>query len=190
MLVRRPEWAVDRLHLPVPGWIVGVFDPAQVYLERSRPRPPGGKHRRRPPRGLASYAPLTSDGRLPREWDKSVTALPPPEIEGRLRRLADERAARAAEVLAAQGLVLDAAVQELLDHGTTVIAIPPAVLSARIVSFRWGDSVLEIDVCSGANTGVTSGSRTRLGRQGAGEQAGILRRYLGHQLAGLAAGRP
>lgn len=181
--MRLPEWAVDRIRLPVPRWVVGAFDPAQAYMERSSRRPPLGRHHR-PFRGGASYAPLTSDGRLPREWERSAPAPQLPDVKEEFRRHAHDRAARATEIFASLGPLLDAAVEELQSQGTTIIAVPPAVLSARIIKFRSGDSVLAIDGRRGP-AGMTSGKRTRLGRQGAEEQAEILKRYLGTSLAEL-----
>jgi hypothetical protein len=186
--VRLPEWAVDRVRLPVPRWVVRVFEPAQAYMERSKRRAPGSEPRHRPSRGVTSYAPLTSDGRLPQGWEKAARQPLPPEVKERIRRRADERAARTAEIFDSLGPLLDAAVEELQSRGTTIITVPPVVLFARIVKFRRGASVLEIDGRGEPGAGVTSGKRTRLRPQGAEEQAEILKRYIGDMLAGLTAG--
>lgn len=86
------------------------------------------------------------------------------------------------------GAVLGVAVQELQEQGTTVVSCPPAVLSARIVRFRGGDSVLEIDGRKATGAGVTSSSRTRLGRRESKDQeAETVRHHLAHALADLTA---
>jgi hypothetical protein len=84
--------------------------------------------------------------------------------------------------------VLDVAVAELQEQGTTVVAVPPGTLSARIVRFRWGDSVLEINGCLGSGQQITQGTRTRLGRQDPDSQAEILKRYLASAVADFAPG--
>jgi NAD(P)-dependent dehydrogenase (short-subunit alcohol dehydrogenase family) len=84
--------------------------------------------------------------------------------------------------------VLDAAVRELQEQGTTVVAVRPGTLSARIVRFRWGDSVLEINRHPGTSPQVTGGTRTRLGRQDPERQAETLKHYLASAVADLVAG--
>lgn len=183
--MRLPERAVNRVHVPVPRWIVGFFDPAQAYMERSRRRPPSARHRRRPARGWAAYAPLTANGRLTPTWAKSVPIVPPPEVQERLRRRANEHAVRRDELLASLGAPLDHAARQLYEQGTTVIAAPAGTLSARMIRFRWGDRVLEIDLRGGSSAEVTAGSRTRLTRQQAKDQPEVLKRYLADALADL-----
>lgn len=114
-----------------------------------------------------------------------MAPAPPPEVPERKRRQVDERAVRREEVLASLGSFLDDAVKDLQERGTTVIAVPDAMLSARVVRFRWGDSVLEIDGRRGSGAGFEH--RARLGRQDAKKQAEILKRYLTDGLADLAA---
>lgn len=111
--------------------------------------------------------------------------VPPPQLEERNRQQSAERALRREQLLGSIGRVLDDAVKELQQQGTTVISMPPATLSARVVRFHWGDSVLEIDGRSGNGAGVTTGSRTRLGRQDEETQAEILKRYLASALTDL-----
>lgn len=179
---------VHRVHLPVPRWIVGFFDPAQAYMERSRWRPPGWqRRRRRPARGGTGYAPLTSGGRPRRRSEAREPFVPPPEIQERLRRRVHEHSARRDEILDSLGPVLDDAVRELQEQGTTVVALPLGTLSARIVRFRWGDSVLEINRRPGTGLQVTGGSRTRLGRQDPERRAETLKHYLAGAVADLAA---
>ena len=185
--MRLAEWAFDKVHVPIPRWVVGFFDPAQAYMERSTRRPPGGS-RHRPARRVASYGPLTADGGLPRESEEWAPPVPPPEAKEWLRWLAHESAVRRGEILGSLAPALDGAVKELQEQGTTVIAIPPVALSARIVAFRWGDAVLEVDGRRGSGVGGTSGSRARIGRQKGEKQAEILKCYLADALADLAAG--
>jgi|GEM_PF-5171535 len=100
-----------------------------------------------------------------------------------LRLRSAEHAARTRDVLDSFGPILDHAVRELQEQNTTIVAIPPAVLSARIVRFRRGDSVLEIDIRKDTGAGVTSGSRSRLGRQGKEDEGETVKRYLANALA-------
>lgn len=117
-----------------------------------------------------------------------MPSAPISEVQERLRRRAEARAVRAGELVRSLGAVLDVAVQELQEQGTTVISLPPAVLSARIVRCRWGDGVLEVDGRKGTGAGATKGSRTRLGRrQTKDQEAETVSRYLSHVLADLTA---
>lgn len=84
--------------------------------------------------------------------------------------------------------MLDDAARELQEHGTTVVAVPPGTLSARMVRFRWGDSVLEVNGRLGSGLQVTQGTRTRLRRQDPERQAETLKHYLASAVADLATG--
>ncbi len=108
------------------------------------------------------------------------------EVHQQARRRAHEHAVRTEELLASLGPVLDGAVNELQERGTTVVEVPPAVIRARIVRLRRGDSVLEIAGSNRPGVEVTTGNRARLGRQEEEEQqAEVLKRYLAHALADL-----
>ena len=112
--------------------------------------------------------------------------MQPPENQERLRRRVHKHSVQRDEVLASLGPVLDDAVRELQEQGATAIAVPVGTLSARIVRFRWGDSVLEINM-RGTGLQVTGGSRTRLGRQDPEKRAETLKHYLAGAVADLTA---
>lgn len=88
---------------------------------------------------------------------------------------------------------LETGVHELLEQGRTGVGTPLGTLSARIVRFRWGDSVPEIegtrrteeeiDVGVRRGQGITMTNRVRLPR--AAERSDTLTQYLVSALADL-----
>ena len=137
----RRAGGIGRLRAVVPilyGFVVGLIDPAQHYMLRA------SGHNRRRRRRAPSYSPLTIG---PRHWrdrqDLGATA-PPAEVEEGVRRRAHDRDARVKSVMETFGPLLDAGVQELLARHETVMVTPSAELTARIVRFRSGDSVLHV----------------------------------------------
>lgn len=174
----------------LPAWLIGVFDPAQRYMARSAPRRRGGR-RRRPPRARSSYAPLTNGGRG-RPAD-ARSAPPPPELEEEVRR---RRAEREAALDRAYGVHADAlrrASGELASSGTTEIGTPGGTVSARVIRFWRGSSVLEIETRfverhrqgdgAARDLGRGTSSRTRIRRTG--EAPDTYRHHLASALADL-----
>jgi hypothetical protein len=190
--VHRPVSGVRRLRAVVPtlyGWVVGIIDPAQRYMLRAS----GRERPRRAARGTSTYGPLIIGPPRWRQREEPVTSVPL-QVERRFRQRAEERAARLEAVMQTFGPLLEAGVQDLLERSETVMVTPSAEVSARIVRFRWGDSVLHVGVRREWRTergkGVEAVHETmtetlaRLPR--AGTNAETLKRYLASDLAELA----
>ena len=171
------------------GWVVGLIDPAQRYMLHASGH---GRPRRRPASGSASYSPLTTPRRRWRDRERpGDSALPPAEAEGRHRQRAEERDERLEAVMRELGPLLEAGVQDLLERSETVMVTPSAAVTARIVQFRWGDSVLHVEIrrerrtenekAIQAMSATVTKSLARLPRAG----AEALKRYLTSDLADL-----
>jgi hypothetical protein len=148
-------------------------------MERNSPR----RHRRHPPRGVASYGRLSTD---PSRTPSDATFAPPRDWDRMRQRNVEERNAHLDALMETYRPELESGAQALLDRGRTVMSTPLGTVSARIVRFRWGDSVLEIerarrtekeiDVGVRLGQGVTMTNRVRLPR--AAERADVLTQYL------------
>jgi hypothetical protein len=175
----------------LPRWLVGVIDPAQRYMERSSARRRTRRWRRR--RATSAYAPLSAGRRRSERRAPASASGPPPDDE--LRRRVESREARLDAAMGTFGPLLEAAARDLLERGAAEVHTPSATLSARIVRFRWGDSVLEIEgrrekeARSGEGfrlaQGFVTSHRARLSRTG--EREDVLVRYLVGVLADVVA---
>ncbi len=173
----------------LPGWLVGIIDPAQRYMDRSS----GRRRTRRPPRGTASYGPLTAEPG--RNVGTAAPARPADPLPASPRPPAGDRHNRIDTLIDTFRPLLEAGASELLDRGQATVRTPSATLSARIIGFRWGDRVLEIEGPGpGASEGrcggdVRPGPRCRTLVRArlvpAGERVDVLVRYLAFALADL-----
>lgn len=176
---RRPGPRPAPRRMQLPRWLVAMIDPAQGYMERNSPR----RHRRHPPMGVASYGPLSTD---PRRKPPDAEFAPLRDRDRMRRQNVRERNARLDALMETYRAAFESGTQELLERGRTVMSTPLGTFSARIVRFRWGDSVLEIersvrtekeiDVGVRLGQGVSMTNRVRLPR--AAERADVLTQYL------------
>jgi hypothetical protein len=110
-----------------------------------------------------------------------------------------ERAATLDRVMRDYGPLLQRAARDVETKGEAQLAVPTVEISARIIRFRWGDSVFEIDghrrltkstTATGdrLSSGVGMRTRARVPRRGVGE--GVAMSYLAGILADLGACSP
>lgn len=180
----------------LPTFLVGVVDPAQAYLQKRSGRRPA---RRRSSTGAATYAPLTraDDGAVTAPASVPAAPVVPPdarttEAHSRARTAALDR------VLQDHRQLLDAVARRLDATGEAHLDTPSAEVRARVVRFRWGDSVLEVEgrrrppeggAWAAAGTRATDrapgggavSNRARVPRHGMGSETAV------HYLAGVLA---
>lgn len=181
-----------RRRVQLPAWFVGVVDPAEAYLQKRSGRPPTP---RRPGTGAASYSPLTSAEDGAATGTSSIPAAPaaPPDA-WRTEPHRRDWTATLDRVLRDHRQVLDAAARQVDTDGEAHLDTPTAEVSARVVRFRWGDSVLEVEgrrrspeAGTGATDRVTGrvgvSNRARVPRNGMGAEVAV--RYLAGVLADL-----
>jgi hypothetical protein len=141
--------------MPLPVWIVGIRDPAYAYMLRS-----GGDYRRRPRLlrrrrggyGFTGYVPLGS-GRAPKPADEEIAYL-------QAQAAAEHRryAARFQDIEKRHGELLRATAGALAARGTATLHTTAGDIQARIVRFREGAVVLEVEHPGGRSQSRSSES--------------------------------
>jgi len=158
----------------IPSWLVGVFDPAHAYMERTS-KARGRPHRQRHGRGwqLASEAFLIGPAGAP-GGPREATAE-----ELRLFRAQSEdyerREARLSEIEVRYNSFLRTKARELIATSVATLRLTTGDIRARIIRFRWGALVLEITQPGGM-------SRNRLSKPQA-RDVSVLATYLALALA-------
>lgn len=135
--------------MQLPRWLVKVIDPPTGYMQDRSPRPAGPVFR-----GGAIFGPGVDGGArqaTPEELEQM-------RAEAETRRL-EARPSRRAEVDPA---VVRAAGNELIEQGTTTVRADDLEMTAHIVTFWHGDSLLEIAV---HGSGRDRSSTTRIPRK-------------------------
>lgn len=142
--IGRPRWLViETRAMQLPRWIVKVIDPATVYMQDSSASPQGPMFR-----GGAVFGPEVPDGARQATLE---------ELDDmRARASAGPRRETPHDYLT--GPEVTTAAQQLMDRGRTTFRSGERGLSADIVPFWHGDSVLHISAHA-PNRGFSSSSR-------------------------------
>ena len=148
--------------MQLPRLLVKVIDPAGVYMQGHRPRRPGSVFR-----GGAVFGPGVPGGARQATSQELVEMRAQAEtarreFEGVSRRPVDPS-------------ITSHAVRELIEGGTTTMHVGDRELTAHVVRFWRGDSVLETRV---AGAGAQTSSMSKVSRRLTTEQEPILTGYL------------
>ena len=148
--------------MQLPRLLVKVIDPGTVYMQDRSPRRPGSLFR-----GGAVFGPGVPGGarqatcqELVKMRAQAETARR--EFEGVSRRPVDPS-------------ITSHAAHELIERGTTTMHVGDRELTAHVVRFWRGESVLEITV---AGAGAQSSSMSKVSRRLTTEHEPILAGYL------------
>jgi hypothetical protein len=141
--------------MPLPVWIVGIRDPAYAYMLRS-----GGDYRRRPrllrPRGgghgFTGYVPLGA-ARAPKPTNEEIEHLQAQAAAEHRRYMA-----RFHDIEMRHGELLRASAEALAAKGIATLPTTAGDIRARLVRFREGAVVLEIDHPNGRSQSRSSES--------------------------------
>lgn len=150
--------------MQLPRWIVKIIDPFTVYMQDRSPRLKGPMFR-----GAAVFGPAAPG------LARQVT--PEQLDEMRARASAVRREQKTHGYLAS--LEVGTAAQQLMDQGKTTLRSGECVLSANIVTFWHGDSVLHISVHA---TNRAFGSSSRIPRNLTDQHLPMLASYLAEAL--------
>jgi hypothetical protein len=161
----------------IPSWLVGVFDPAHAYMERTskargRGRPSRQQHERGRPSASEAFliGPAGAPGG-PGEASADQLRLFRAESEDDDRRWE----ARLSEIGARYNSFLRTKAEELVATSVATLRLTTGDVRARIIRFRWGALVLEITRPGGM-------SRNRLSKRQA-RDVSVLATYLALALA-------
>jgi hypothetical protein len=132
----------------IPSWLVGVFDPAHAYIERSskaRGRGCPSRQQHESGRSSASEAVLVGPAGAPAAPRKATAdelrLLHAPsdseDVDGRWE-------ARLSEIEVLYSSFLRTKTEELIATGVAMLQLSSGDMRARIIRFRWGALVLEI----------------------------------------------
>jgi hypothetical protein len=163
----------------IPSWLVGVFDPAHAYMERtSKARGRGRPSRQQQERGRPSAGESVLVGPV------AAPAAPREAIADGLRLFraqsdsedVDRRwEARLSEIEVLYSSFLRTTAEELFASDVATLRLTSGDMRARIIRFRWGALVLEITRPGGT-------SRNRLSKRQA-RDVSVLATYLALALA-------
>ena len=148
--------------MQLPRLLVKVIDPAGVYMQGRSPRRPGPIFREG-----AVFGPGVPGGARQATYQELVemraqTETARREFEGVSRRPVDSS-------------ITAHAAHELIERGTTTMHVGDRELTAHVVRFWRGESVLEITV---AGAGAQSSSMSKVSRRLTTEHEPILAGYL------------
>jgi hypothetical protein len=161
----------------IPSWLVGVFDPAHAYMERtSKARERGRPRLQRHERGQPSVSEAVLTG--PSGTSDGLSEATADEL--RLFRAQSEDyerrwEARVAEIEVRYKSFLRTKAEELIAASVATLRLTTGDVQARIIRFRWGALVLEITRPGGM-------SRNRLSKPQA-RDVSVLATYLALALA-------
>jgi hypothetical protein len=163
----------------IPSWLVGVFDPAHAYMERTskargRGRPSRQQHEHGGP--SASEAVLVGTAGAP-DAPREATAdeLRPFRAQSDSEDVDRRWEARLSEIEVLYSSFLRTKAEELIAAGVATLQLSRGEMRARIIRFRWGALVLEITRPGGT-------SRNRLSKPQA-RDVSVLATYLALALA-------
>jgi len=148
------------MQLPRP--LVKVIDPATAYMQAPSPRPSGPAFR-----GGAIFGPGVPGGA------RQATFQELEEMRAHTEAARYEDASR--ERPSVDPAVTSAAARQLIDRGRTTLPSGDRELTAHVVTFWHGESVLQIAV---DGPGIGSSSMSRVSRKLTAEHQQILTSYL------------
>ncbi len=158
----RPTCFPDTACMQLPRLLVRLIDPATAYMQGRSPRRSGPIFR-----GGAVFGPGVEGGArqaTPEELEHMRTEAEDSHLEARTRRGPDIDPA-----------MTGAAGNQLIEQGRTTIHVGERELSAHIITFCHGDSLLEIDVHA---RDMSSSSRVRVPRRLSVQHLPMLTEYL------------
>ena len=148
--------------MQLPSFLVDLIDPAGRYMRRGTPRRSGPGFR-----GGSVWGPGVPGGARQATDEELEAMRQQMELHRQVRDVRNPPQVDSA--------VMSAAAHQVIEQGRTLMQADGYALSARVVRFWHGESLLEIDV---TGPGMTSSSQSKVRRTLGAEDLPVITQYL------------